>query len=464
MNTVLRLAAWLTCLSFCHAGAVERPHIVYILAGDLGWKDVGYHGGPFKTPALDALAANGARLERFYTQTYSTQTRAALMTGRYPMRYGLQTLSILPANAHGLPTEERLLPEALREAGYRTVALGTWQLGHHRKEYWPTRRGFDSFLGSWSAPADYFRKTNELGDPDWRRNEQAVKQEGHVNDLLAAEATQLIGKHDRAKPLFLYLSLSAPEFPWQAPKKFSGDCESIADADRRGYCAMVTSVDATVGAVVGALDKSGMGANTLLIFHSDNGGARPAKFPTGDADVKKAVADNGPYRDGRGSFYEGALRVVALTSWPGQIAPGIVTERIHVTDWYPTLLGIAGAKREQKKILDGIDQWESIGEGKPGRRKEILLGMEDFRGALLQDNWKLIVTSRLPVRHELYNVQDDPSEEDNRAERDATRTLEMLGRLNEYAWEMAPSLYLQDMSGPHKHEFPIYWGDNPGRP
>ena len=152
MRVALRLAAALLggtmtlgCTVTC-AGAADRPNIVYILADDLGWKDVGFHGGAIRTPNLDGLAQTGVRLESFYTEPYSTSARAALLTGRYPMRYGLQTLSILPWSQYGLPTGERLLPEALKEAGYRTVMLGKWQLGHYKKAKLnisePTRQAF----------------------------------------------------------------------------------------------------------------------------------------------------------------------------------------------------------------------------------------------------------------------------------------------------------------------------------
>lgn len=460
----LRLAvAWLLGAAAL-ADAAQPPHIVYILADDLGWKDVGYHGGALKTPNLDKLAQNGARLEKFYTLPYSTPTRAALMTGRYPMRYGMQTLSILPWSRYGLPTDERLLPQALKDAGYRTAMLGKWQLGHYKKEFWPTRRGFDTFYGSFNGEIDYLRKTDKIGEPDWRRNELPVKAEGYVTTLLGREAAGLIGKHDASIPLFLYASFTAPQTPLQAPKGYLEMYKDIPDETRRTYAAMISALDDAIGMILSALEKKGMMENTLIVFHSDNGGAVPNKYPTGDGDVKKGAADNGPYRDGRGGLHEGSMRVVALISWPGKIPPGIVAERIHVTDMYPTLLKIAGAKLEQTRPIDGVDQWAILSAGKPSPRRELLLSMEDSRGALLIDNWKLIVYSRLPVRYELFNIQDDPSEEDNRAERDPLRVQEMLVRFNEYAWEMAPSLYLEDLLKPRKYEAPMYWGENPVRP
>jgi len=456
------LAAMLLAGSACAMAA--PPHIVYILADDLGWKDVGFHGGSARTPHLDRLASDGMRLERFYTLPYSSATRAALVTGRYPMRYGMQTLSILPWSQYGLPTEETLLAQILQKAGYRTAMLGKWQLGHHRKELWPTRRGFDYFYGSFNGGIDHFRKTTASGEVDWHRNDRNIKEEGYSATLLGRDAARLIASHDPARPLFLHLSFHVPQAPWQAPREYLDLYGDVSDADRRAYLAMVTALDDAVGVVVAALEKKGMSGDTLIVFHSDNGGALPTRFPTGDGDVTRQVADNGPYADGKGGLHEGSVRVVALASWPGKIPAGVTTERIHVTDMFPTLAGIAGAKPDLKRPLDGIDQWETIAAGKLSPRKEVLLNMEDSRGALLKDNWKLIVYSRLPVRYELYNVQDDPSEEDNRADREPQRIQEMLVRFNELAWEMAPSLYLEDAQKPRKYPTPIYFGENPVRP
>ena len=446
------------------AEAAEHPNIVYILADDLGWKDVGFHGGTIRTPHLDRLAQKAVRLERFYTEPYSTSARAALLTGRYPMRYGLQTLSILPWSEYGLPASERLMPQALKDAGYRTAMIGKWQLGHHKKEFWPTRRGFDSFYGSLNGDIDCARKTNRLNQADWYRDERLIKEEGYCTKLIGMEGARIIEKHDSARPLFLYVSFGVPQAPLRAPKEYMESYKNIGDEQRRTYSAMVTAMDDAVGMMVAALDHKGMTSDTLIVFHSDNGGALPNKYPTGDGDVQRVFSDNGPYRDGKGSLYEGAVRVAALASWPGKIPVGIVSERIHVTDMYPTLLHIAGASLEQTKPVDGIDQWQTLTGTRLSPRREILLGMEEFRAALLVEDWKLIVYAHLPVRYELYNVQDDPSEEDNHAEREPQRIREMLVRLNEYAWEMAPSLYLEDLQKPRKYPAPVHWGDNPERP
>jgi arylsulfatase A-like enzyme len=445
-------------------GAAERPNILYITVDDLGWKDVGYHGGAVLTSTLDRLAAEGVRLEQFYVQPFSSQTRAAAMTGRYPMRYGFQTLQIQWFSRFGLPSDERLLPEALKEAGYYTALIGKWQLGHANQAQWPRHRGFDYFYGHLSGELDYFKKTNRGGQPDWRRNEKPVREEGYATALLGTDAVNLIGRHDVSKPLFLWLAFAAPQAPLQAPREWLQRYPEVANGELRAYRAMISAVDAAIADVLAALERRAMRRDTLVLFHGTTGGALRTKYAAGDGDARATAADNGPLRDGKGSLYEGALRVVAVAAWPGKIEPGVVLEPIHAVDLYPTLLKLAGAKPQQPKPVDGIDVWPAISEGKPSSRKELLLNVEDFRGAIRMGDWKLIRIATLPSRSELYNLRTDPSEEDNQAEREPARSQAMLERLSEYAWEMAPSRYVDEMARPHSADMPIYWYENPPRP
>ena len=447
--------------------AAEQPHIVYILVDDLGWKDVGFHGGRPKTPNLDALALSGARLEKFYTLPNSTPTRAALMTGRYPMRFGLQMLSILPWSSYGLPVQERTLAQALHDSGYRTAAFGEWRLGHASKDFWPTRRGFDYFYGSLAGGIDHFRKTGLSGDPDWWRGEHRLNQDGYDTELITRETVDFVSRHDPKRPLFLYVAFPAPATPLQAPDTYLNRYPDVVPVERKSYFAMISAIDDGIGAILAALDARGMRDNALIVFHSDNGGAVNNKYESGDGDVSRTVADNGPFHNGRGSLHEGGIRVVALAAWPGRIRPGVVAERIHVTDMYPTLLALAGAaldRETQVKPIDGVDVWPVIAQDKLSTRQEMLVNVEEFRGAIVVGNWKLIVYSALPAKYELYNVHDDPSEEDNRAEREPQRVQQLLGRLNEYAWEMSASLYLQDLARARHHDTPIFFGENPTRP
>ncbi len=189
-----------------------KPNIVFIMADDLGNADVGYHGSDIKTLNIDKLATTGVRLESFYGMPVCTPSRASLMTGRYAMRYGLQTLVIFPSHTYGLPTDERTLPQALKEAGYQTYMVGKWHLGHADKKYWPQNRGFDYFYGNVIGEVDYF--TRERGGViDWQRNGEFLKEDGYYTQLIGDDAVKLIEKQDPSRPFFLYFASLAPHAP-----------------------------------------------------------------------------------------------------------------------------------------------------------------------------------------------------------------------------------------------------------
>jgi len=234
--------------------ATNNPNIVYIVADDLGWKDVGFHGSNIMTPNLDKLAAGGTKLEQFYAQPMCTPTRAALMTGRYPFRYGLQTAVIPAGSAYGLATDEWLLPQALKEAGYTTAIIGKWHLGHSDKKYWPRQRGFDYQYGPLLGEIDYFTHEAE-GVVDWYRNNNRVKEKGYSTTLLGNEAAKLINEHDAAKPLFLYLAFNAAHTPYQATQEYLDQYKNIDDPARRAYAGSITAMDDQIGRVVDALEK-----------------------------------------------------------------------------------------------------------------------------------------------------------------------------------------------------------------
>ena len=418
-----------------------QPHIVYILADDLGSKDVGFRGSDIKTPNLDRLAQTGARLEQFYVQPMCTPTRAALMTGRYPMRYGLQTLVILPDQTYGLPTNERTLPQALKEAGYSTALVGKWHLGHAKREYWPRQRGFDYHYGPLIGEIDYF--THEMhGQRDWYRNNQPLKEKGYVTTLLGQDAVRLIRQHDPKKPLFMYLAFTAPHTPYQAPQDYLDRYKQVADPSRRAYSAMVSAMDDQIGNLVHALEARGMRDNTIIVFHSDNGGVKSALL-AGQIETKGALpADNGIFRDGKGSLYEGGTRVVSFVNWPGKVKPAAVDQPMHVVDMFPTLAKLAGAKSDGGLPLDGMDVWPTISEGQPSPRKEVVYNIEMFRGAVRQGDWKLFWRTTLPSRIELYNLATDPSEKSNLAGQNAALVSDLQKRILGLSGEMAKSLFL----------------------
>ncbi|MSQ59164.1 MAG: sulfatase [Betaproteobacteria bacterium] len=459
-NYFLRTALFgLACLLLpLYGWGADKPNILYIVADDLGWKDVGFHGGTPRTPTLDKLATGGAMLNAFYVQPSSSQTRAAAITGRYPMRYGLQTGTLTAASAYCLSTEERTLGQALKEAGYGTAFVGKWQLGHAQPECLPNKRGFDHFYGPLTQPADsIIKKTTKT---DWRLNDKPAKVEGWVSALLGKYTAGFLAS--TTQPWFVMLSFSAPAAPYGATKELLDSYSSIKDEPQRRYAAAVTALDQAIGEVVSSLEQRGQLANTLILFHSDSGAAMATKFPTGDGDVEEQGGDNGVFREGRGSLYEGGLRVPALAFWPGKIAPKtVITDPVHVTDFPATLLALAGASADPKKKLDGMDLWSALTGATRSPRKEILLNVEDFHGALRVGEYKLIVHAALPSKVELFRIANDPEEADNVAQRYPDRAKEMLGKLNEYAYDMLPALKLEESST--TKGVAALWRANPAR-
>jgi arylsulfatase A-like enzyme len=442
------------------AVAQTKPNIVFILADDLGWKDVGYHGSDIKTPNIDELAQTGARFEQFYAMPMCTPTRAALMTGRYPLRYGLQMAVIPSAGRYGLATDEFLLPQALKEAGYQTAIVGKWHLGHADRKYWPSQRGFDDSYGPLIGEIDHFTHKSH-GVVDWYLNNKRVNEPGYDTQLFGAEAVRLINAHDTKSPLFLYLAFTAPHTPYQAPQSYLDGYKGIADPSRRAYAAQITAMDDQIGWVMEALKKRKMLDNTLVFFVSDNGGTRSNLF-AGEGAVKGDLPpSNGPYRDGKGSVYEGGTRVVALANWPGRIKPEVVNGMMHIIDIYPTLAGLAGAQLGKNKPLDGVDVWPTISEGKPSPRDEIVYNVEPYRAAVREGNWKLVWTALLPPKIELFDLAKDPTESTNLAEQNPDKVKELQARIIELAKQAKPPLFLLELVRlglSHAPEFPDLGG------
>ncbi len=428
------------------ASAADRPHILHIVADDLGWKDVGFNGcADIRTPNLDALAMNGARLTQFYAQPMCTPTRAALMTGRYPFRYGLQTAVIPSVSAYGLDTSEWLLPQALKEAGYKTAIIGKWHLGHADKKWWPRQRGFDYQYGAMIGELDYFTH-DEHGVLDWFRDNEPVQEEGYTTTLFGKDAARLIEQHDASTPLYLYLAFNAPHTPYQAPQEYIDRYPDIEDPTRRTYAGMVTCLDDEIGRVVAALEEKGMRDNTIIIFHSDNGGTHNPMFTGVMADVSKIKipCDNGHFREGKGMLYEGGTRVCAFANWPGRIKPHAVDGLVHVVDLYPTLAALAGASTEKCKPLDGVDVWNTLATGAASPRSEIVYNVEPFRAALRQGDWKLVWRTVLPSNVEFFNLAEDPSESKNLAADHPELVAALKQRLETLAAEAAKPLFLVD--------------------
>jgi len=454
-NIILCLSI-LALVGFGWSGApaqAEKPNIVFIMADDLGNADVGYHGSDIKTPNIDKLAKEGVQLESFHGEPVCTPSRAALMTGRYPMRYGLQTLVIFPSHTYGLPTDERTLPQALKEAGYQTMMVGKWHLGHADKKFWPQNRGFDHFYGNLVGEVDYFTKMRG-GVVDWQRNGTFFTEKGYYTKLIGDEAVRLIDKQDKNKPFFLYFASLAPHAPYQATKADQDRYAStIKDPTRRTYAAMITSLDDQVGRIVAALEKRGLREKTLIIFSSDNGGPRSAVLASGAHSKEERVAggvkqeslpaNNGILRGGKGSLYEGGVRTPTIFNWPAKLKPYVVNEPLHMVDIMPTALALAGAKASPDKPLDGKNIWATVAEGKPSPHDDILVNVEAFRGAIIKGKWKLVKIALLPGKTELFDLSADAGEKNDVAEQNPEVVRDLESRLLAYAKEQKMSEWLK---------------------
>jgi arylsulfatase B len=398
------------------AAEPRAPNIVILLADDLGRADLGYAGSDIRTPNLDQLVATGVRLDRFYACPVCSPTRAGLLTGRWPIRYGIMRTVIPPWSRYGLPLEEHTLAQALAGAGYtRRGVFGKWHLGHAQKAFLPLQRGFTHFYGHYNGALDYFTHERE-GEVDWHRDSETIKEEGYSTDLIAREAVKFIDASPATSPFFLYVPFNAPHSPYQAkpddlaryPKR---------TGNKRTYAAMIDAMDQAIGRVLSAIGRRADADNTFVLFFSDNGGHEP-------------VASNAPLRDGKFSVYEGGIRVAAAVRWPaGRLAGGRVSaEPMGYIDVFPTALRLAGANppgiRAPGLPLDGRDMLDVMrGEKTAPERPwfSYIAPQATEDAAVSVGVWKLVlrggaVLASAPdpaTKLELYNLLDDPAESKN---------------------------------------------------
>jgi arylsulfatase A-like enzyme len=405
------------------AQSQPKPNVVLILADDLGSKDLGYLGGPERTPNLDKLAARGVRFTNLAACPLCSPTRAALLTGRHPIRYGLGYTVVRPWSTYGLPLSERTMADSFRQAGYQTAIYGKWHLGHFNRRQLPTARGFDEFYGHVNGEIDYFNHTRN-GGLDWQRNGTGLVEEGYTTDLLSKGAANWISRRNPAKPFFLYLPFNAPHAPLQAPPGKIASYSHIADEKRRRYCAMVECLDDAVGRVLNAVANQGP---TIIMFLSDNGGPRAQG------------ADNGELRAGKATVFEGGTRVPGILAAPG-LAPGDYRPLASVMDLFPTLADAAGISLQPANPLDGQSHWNSMRGNQPGPRNELFSsvqgGADGTQYAYREGPWKLVRIESKTVEEQLFHLEEDPFERTDRlaaVPATASRLRESLLRWARYA-------------------------------
>ncbi len=336
-----------------------RPNVLLIVADDLGWADVGFRGSQIRTPALDQIARQGVVLDRLYTAPICSPTRAALMTGRDPIRLGLAYGVVAPWHNGGLDPTEHLMPESFAAAGYQTAMVGKWHLGHALQALRPNARGFGSFYGHMNTEVDYNDKT-VLGARDFQRDGQSVSDSGHLVDLHGEETIRRIRDRDKERPFFIYLAFTAPHSPFQPRDDILLEYADVDNEIERRYSALVHGMDRAIGRVLAAIEDEGIADDTIVVFLSDHGASWPA-------------GRNDPLRGGKGTTFEGGIRVVSMIVWPREVAPSTTFGGIlSAADIFPTLCTAAGIATQGRRPLDGLDMWNDIRAGSATTRSRTL--------------------------------------------------------------------------------------------
>ena len=469
-----------------HADRV-RPNVVIFLADDLGWADVGYHGEEvIETPSIDRLAAEGVQLDRFYATPICSPTRAALMTGRDPMRLGVAYGVIMPWHTNGIHPDELFLPEAFRRAGYQTAMVGKWHLGHAQQTYHPNERGFEHFYGHLHTEVGYFPPFANQGGRDFQRNGQTIDDEGYETFLLGTEGARWIRERDESKPFLLYMPFIAPHTPLEAPDDLLAKYEDMAD-DRKSarsaqtdnsrrvarmmmqksarpvYAAVVDAMDQAVGTVLKALDDEGIANDTIVLFFSDNGGAA---YATGGA-------DNVPLRGGKGDTFEGGIRVVSVLRWPAKLAPGSINASImSAMDVLPTLAAAADVPVDSPFELNGRNLWPALEAGRREPRSDYLFFASEtpirghFNLTAFNDEWKLVqeIDQGLlaaDVTTHLFRIREDPHERVNLASAHPDVVAEMSDAILEWRSLYPVSGTRNELVPPPGWRAPLDWSSYP---
>jgi len=380
-----------------------QPNIILIMADDLGYGDVSSYGNPgYETPNIDQLAEEGLKFTSFYANSaVCTPTRAALLTGRYQQRSGLEGVIYVRGETRqtGLAQNEITIAELLKKAGYQTGVMGKWHLGY-REEFNPIHQGFDQFYGFVSGNIDYHSHYDNSGIFDWWHNADTLREEGYSTDLITEHSIDFI-EVNQDQPFFLYVPHEAPHVPFQGrsdPAYRYSDNEFTyygpVEDRHRAYADMMTALDEGVGRIIDKLQETGLQENTLVMFVSDNGGL--AEY-----------GNNEPLRGSKTTLWEGGIRVPGIAWWPGKIVPGVTDQPVITMDLLPTFLGLARAEKPDTLHLDGLNLSRLIFNRDDLPERNLFWR---YRGqkAVRSGAWKLMISDSDTL---LFNLVEDISEE-----------------------------------------------------
>ncbi|MDZ4782155.1 MAG: arylsulfatase [Planctomycetia bacterium] len=419
------------------AETARRPNILLIVADDLGWADVGWHGSKFKTPNLDRLVSEGVELDRHYVQPVCSPTRTALLSGRWTSRFGPHVQR--PTNLRAFPAGTTTLASALKQQGYATCMAGKWHLGS-KPEWGPNHYGFDHSYGSLNGAVDPWTHEYRKGpwQHTWHRDEKILDEEGNATELVARE---IVGHlKSLPEPFFAYVPFHAVHIPVDAPDEFKKpfaatqfDLDPAKNESLQRLAAFVAQMDAKVGDFVRVLDETGRRERTLIVFTSDNGGLLKGGNPyVGKVPPTPALSSNLPLRGAKAQLYEGGVRVAAFAHWKGTLTPRKMTVPMHAADWTPTLTRLAGREPSAGDRFDGRDVWPLItGKASTLEARPIYIP-QGPRRAILYDDWKLIENDAKPDQPatvELFHLRVDPYEETNLAKQEPERVKKLQSML-----------------------------------
>lgn len=412
----------------------DLPNIIFIMADDLGYADLGCTGSRMnRTPHIDSIAENGV----FFTQGYANSsicspTRTGLLTGCYQYRFpaGLEE-PIVPTSppGTGVPHEWRTMPEVLRELGYQTALVGKWHLGQPPLHN-PLTHGYDHFFGIVPGGVDYFRHRpvqggREVG-PGLMQGNEEIERAGYLTDLFGDEAARVI--REKSAPLFLSLHFTAPHWPWEGREdeevaRMMQDFRHFDGGSLETFANMVSAMDDNVGKVLDALRDMGELDNTLIVFTSDNGGER--------------FSDTWPFAGMKGELLEGGLRVPLLAQWPARIAAGTRHDQVAISmDFLPTFVALAGGT-VPADTYDGLDISAQLLDGAEPVERTLFWRMASNGGmaAARSGDWKLLVTGN---EHYLFNLANDPRERANRKDAEPEIYLRLRNEWDAWNAQMLP--------------------------